>query len=62
VWQLFFTGFVIFWTFWREWPWTHTVFVVLHVFVLLMKQHAYSFYNGYCKLRIIFQSPSLTGL
>jgi len=49
VWQLFFTGFVIFWTFWREWPWTHTVFVVLHVFVLLMKQHAYSFYNGYCK-------------
>ncbi|KAH6644023.1 MBOAT, membrane-bound O-acyltransferase family-domain-containing protein [Boeremia exigua] len=47
VWQLFFTGFVIFWTFWREWPWTHTVFVVLHVFVLLMKQHAYSFYNGY---------------
>jgi sterol O-acyltransferase len=49
VWQTFFTGFVIFWTFWREWPWTHTVFIVLHVFVLLMKQHAYSFYNGYCK-------------
>lgn len=49
VWQTFFTGFVIFWTFWREWPWTHTVFVVLHVFVLLMKQHAYSFYNGYRK-------------
>lgn len=49
VWQMFFTGFVIFWTFWREWPWTHTVFVVLHVFVLLMKQHAYSFYNGYRK-------------
>ncbi|XPS98919.1 Sterol O-acyltransferase [Ascochyta lentis] len=47
VWQTFFTGFVIFWTFWREWPWTHTVFIVLHVFVLLMKQHAYSFYNGY---------------
>lgn len=47
VWQMFFTGFVIFWTFWREWPWTHTVFIVLHVFVLLMKQHAYSFYNGY---------------
>ncbi|KZM25390.1 Sterol O-acyltransferase [Ascochyta rabiei] len=47
VWQAFFTGFVIFWTFWREWPWTHTVFIVLHVFVLLMKQHAYSFYNGY---------------
>ena len=54
VWQTFFTGFVIFWTFWREWPWTHTVFIVLHVFVLLMKQHAYSFYNGYCK----FNPPS----
>ena len=54
VWHLFFTSFVIFWTFWREWPWTHTVFVVLHVFVLLMKQHAYSFYNGYCEFTSFF--------
>lgn len=49
VWQTFFTVTVIWVTFWRDWPWTHTVFIVLHVFVLLMKQHAYSFYNGYCK-------------
>lgn len=47
VWQTFYTCTVIWVTFWRDWPWTHTVFVVLHVFVLLMKQHAYSFYNGY---------------
>jgi sterol O-acyltransferase len=49
LWQTFFTITVIWVTFWREWPWTHTVFIVLHVFVLLMKQHAYSFYNGYRK-------------
>jgi sterol O-acyltransferase len=54
VWQAFFTVTVIWVTFWRNWPWTHTVFVVLHVFVLLMKQHAYSFYNGYCKPDAIF--------
>lgn len=60
VWQLFFTGFVIFWTFWREWPWTHTVFVVLHVFVLLMKQHAYSFYNGYRTYPLHTLWPPLT--
>lgn len=48
-WQLFFTCTIIWITFWRDWPWTHTVFIVLHLFVLLMKQHAYSFYNGYCK-------------
>lgn len=47
LWQLVFTITVIWMTFWRDWPWTHTVFIVLHVFVLLMKQHAYTFYNGY---------------
>ena len=31
----------------REWPWTHTVFFVLHGLVFLMKQHSYSSYNGY---------------
>ncbi|KAF1942507.1 MBOAT-domain-containing protein [Clathrospora elynae] len=46
-WQVFYTCTIIWVTFWRDWPWTHTVFIVLHVFVLLMKQHAYSFYNGY---------------
>lgn len=32
---------------WREWPWTYTVFFVLHGLVMLMKQHSYAFYNGY---------------
>lgn len=31
----------------RDWPWTHTVFFVLHGIVMLMKQHSYAFYNGY---------------
>ena len=52
MWQIFYTAAVIWVTFWRDWPWTHSVFIVLHVFVLLMKQHAYSFYNGYCKYGI----------
>ncbi|KAL6707569.1 Sterol O-acyltransferase 2 (Sterol-ester synthase 2) [Coniothyrium glycines] len=47
VWQAVYTCTVIWITFWRDWPWTHSVFIVLHVFVLLMKQHAFSFYNGY---------------
>jgi len=35
------------WTLFREWPWTHTVFFVLHGLVMLMKQHSYAFYNGH---------------
>lgn len=31
----------------RNWPWTHTVFFVLHSLVMVMKQHSYAFYNGY---------------
>jgi sterol O-acyltransferase len=31
----------------RDWPWSHTVFFVLHGLVMLMKQHSYAFYNGY---------------
>jgi sterol O-acyltransferase len=34
-------------TLWRDWPWTHTVFFVLHGLVMLMKQHSYAFYNGH---------------
>lgn len=34
-------------TLWRDWPWTHTVFFVLHGTVMLMKQHSYAFYNGH---------------
>jgi sterol O-acyltransferase len=67
LWQTFFTVTVIWVTFWRDWPWTHTVFIVLHVFVLLMKQHAYSFYNGYRKCHAFLSFPaadraSLSGL
>ncbi|ORY12642.1 MBOAT, membrane-bound O-acyltransferase family-domain-containing protein [Clohesyomyces aquaticus] len=47
LWEVFFVVSVISVSFYREWSWTHTVFIVLHVFVLLMKQHSYSFYNGY---------------
>lgn len=31
----------------RDWPWTHTVFFVLHGLVMLMKLHSYAFYNGH---------------
>ncbi|KAG8427570.1 Sterol O-acyltransferase 2 (Sterol-ester synthase 2), variant 2 [Metarhizium acridum] len=47
IWQtLFITG-IIAWTHVRDWPWTHTVFFVLHGIVMLMKQHSYAFYNGH---------------
>lgn len=49
LWQIFFVSSVIWLTFYRDWPWTHTVFIVLHAIVYLMKQHSYSFYNGYRK-------------
>ncbi|KAK7712078.1 Sterol O-acyltransferase 2 (Sterol-ester synthase 2) [Botryosphaeria dothidea] len=47
IWQTLYLGAVLYWTIYREWPWTHTVFIVLHCMVFLMKQHSYSFYNGY---------------
>ncbi|KAI9736816.1 MAG: acyl-CoA/sterol acyltransferase [Claussenomyces sp. TS43310] len=47
VWQILYTAAFISWTLYREWPWTHTVFFVLHGLVMLMKQHSYAFYNGY---------------
>ncbi|KAF4342718.1 sterol O-acyltransferase [Fusarium beomiforme] len=47
VWQTAFLAGVIGLTLWRDWPWTHTVFFVLHGIVMLMKQHSYAFYNGY---------------
>lgn len=47
VWQVVFIASVIFWTHVRDWPWTHTVFFVLHGIVMLMKQHSYAFSNGY---------------
>ncbi|SPO07145.1 related to acyl-CoA cholesterol acyltransferase [Cephalotrichum gorgonifer] len=42
-----FIGGVVGLTIARDWPWTHTVFFVLHGLVLLMKQHSYAFYNGH---------------
>lgn len=47
IWQSFYLGAVVSWTFYREWPWTHTVFIIIHALVFVMKQHSYSFYNGY---------------
>ncbi|KAK4498149.1 hypothetical protein PRZ48_010805 [Zasmidium cellare] len=47
IWQTAYLGAVIGWTYFREWPWTHTIFAVLHGLVFLMKQHSYAFYNGY---------------
>lgn len=47
IWQTTFILSVIGWTLVREWPWTHTVYFVLHGITMLMKQHAYAFYNGY---------------
>ena len=47
LWQTFFLFAVVSWTLYREWPWTHTVFIVIHCLVFVMKQHSYAFYNGY---------------
>lgn len=47
IWQTAYLGAVVGWTYFREWPWTHTIFVVLHGLVFVMKQHSYAFYNGY---------------
>ncbi|EME42770.1 hypothetical protein DOTSEDRAFT_155772 [Dothistroma septosporum NZE10] len=47
LWQSAYLGGIIGWAYFREWPWTHTIFAVLHGLVFLMKQHSYAFYNGY---------------
>ncbi|KAF7558499.1 hypothetical protein G7046_g5672 [Stylonectria norvegica] len=47
IWQTIFMAGVVGLTLWRDWPWTHTVFFVLHGIVMLMKQHSYAFYNGH---------------
>ena len=49
LWQLFYVSATIGWTIHRDWPWTHTIFLVLHCIVMLMKQHSFAFYNGHCK-------------
>ncbi|KAL3424372.1 Sterol O-acyltransferase 2 [Phlyctema vagabunda] len=47
VWELFYLIAFVGWTLFREWPWTHTVFFVLHGLIMLMKQHSYAFYLGH---------------
>ncbi|KAL2132365.1 hypothetical protein VTI74DRAFT_3906 [Chaetomium olivicolor] len=47
IWQTAFLAGVVGLTMWRDWPWTHTVFFVMHGIVMLMKQHSYAFYNGH---------------
>ncbi|KAI1107078.1 MBOAT family protein [Jackrogersella minutella] len=47
IWQTLFIASVVNLTLLRDWPWTHTVFFVLHGLVMLMKQHSYAFYNGH---------------
>lgn len=47
IWQTTYLGVSLWWTYHRDWPWTHTVFMVLHCLTMLMKQHSYAFYNGY---------------
>ena len=47
IWQTLYLAAVIGFTIHRSWSWTHTIFIVLHCIVMLMKQHSYAFYNGY---------------
>lgn len=47
IWQSAYLAAVVGWAYFREWPWTHTIFAVLHGLVFVMKQHSYAFYNGY---------------
>jgi sterol O-acyltransferase len=47
MWQTVYLAAIIAWTYYRDWPWTHTIFIVLHTLVFVMKQHSYAFYNGY---------------
>jgi len=47
LWQSLYLGAVVGWAYFREWPWTHNIFAVLHGLVFVMKQHSYAFYNGY---------------
>ncbi|KAJ4384345.1 Sterol O-acyltransferase 2 (Sterol-ester synthase 2) [Neurospora sp. IMI 360204] len=47
IWQCLFVVGVVGFPLVRDWPWTHTVFFVMHGMVMLMKMHSYAFYNGY---------------
>jgi sterol O-acyltransferase len=47
IWQTAYLGAFVGWTYYREWPWSHSIFITLHCLVFLMKMHSYAFYNGY---------------
>jgi len=49
LWQTFFLGAVLSWSFYRNWQWPQMVFIFIHVSIFLMKQHSYAFYNGHRK-------------
>jgi sterol O-acyltransferase len=55
IWELGYIFGVLYWTLFREWPWTHTVFFVLHGLVMEMKQHSYAFYNGHLSEELIMR-------
>ncbi|KAJ6015045.1 hypothetical protein N7540_009636 [Penicillium herquei] len=57
IWQTAYLAVAIWWTYHRDWPWTHTVFMVLHCLTMLMKQHSYSTFNGY--LSELFKKKTL---
>lgn len=60
VWQCLYLGAVVAVAYYRDWPWTHTIFVVLHGLVFVMKQHSYGFYNGYlsnvCRRKVLLEA------
>lgn len=45
--QTFFVLFFAWFSDYMKFPWIGSVFLLLHSFVLLMKQHSFAFYNGY---------------
>ena len=57
IWQCLFVAGVVGFPLVRDWPWTHTVFFVMHGMVMLMKMHSYAFYNGY--LASVFKKRQL---
>ncbi|KAJ5232769.1 Sterol O-acyltransferase [Penicillium chermesinum] len=57
IWQTAYLAIAIWWTYHRDWPWTHTVFMVLHCLTMLMKQHSYGAYNGH--LSVLYRKREL---
>ena len=47
LWELAYCIVVIAYTVHKDWRWIQSVFIGLHLMVVLMKQHSYAFYNGY---------------